>query len=391
MKQREATSQTQIANIAKEMADENAKAANMATSQARVARDRAATQFLAIQARRAVAEADTPDRIEQVAALAVESIQLARNASRPAEADAVEAARFAVIGLPLQVLSHGKPYYAVRSLVVLNDGRLASGGEDGKIKLWPLTDKGEPITLSHGSGVQSLAVLKDGRLASGGDDGKIKLWPLDDKSEPITLSHGSRVQSLAVLKDGRLASGGDDGQIKLWPPDGKSRPMTLTRHWWETPLEAPVSSLAVLKDGRLASAGKGRIKLWPLDGKSEPVILQHTGEVRSLVVLEDGRLASASDDGRIKLWPRDGVGEPVLLSHGNEIQSLAVLADGRLVSSGNRQIKLWLVEDESLVAALCLRAGRNFTQAEWLHYIGSDIPWHPSCRNRPSNWRTPER
>ena len=33
------------------------------------------------------------------------------------------------------------------------------------------------MVFSHGAGVSSLAVLADGRLASGGVDGMIKLWP----------------------------------------------------------------------------------------------------------------------------------------------------------------------------------------------------------------------
>jgi len=57
----------------------------------------------------------------------------------------------------------------------------------------------------------------DIRLASGGGDGQIKLWPRDSVGEPMILRHGSPVWSLEVLADGRLASGGGDGQIKLWP------------------------------------------------------------------------------------------------------------------------------------------------------------------------------
>ena len=59
----------------------------------------------------------------------------------------------------------------------------------------------------------------DERLASGGSDGKIKLWPKDGTREPVVLSHGSPVWALAVLKDGRLASGGEDGMIKRWLVD----------------------------------------------------------------------------------------------------------------------------------------------------------------------------
>src|SRR5207253_2571835 len=60
-----------------------------------------AVQLLAMQARRATAEAYALDDIERGGALALESILLARKLNRPAEADAVEAARSALTGLPL--------------------------------------------------------------------------------------------------------------------------------------------------------------------------------------------------------------------------------------------------------------------------------------------------
>jgi len=103
------------------------------------------------------------------------------------------------------MLTHGAP---VSSLAVLADGRQASAGDDGKIKLWPKEGTGEPVVLTHGArGLSiSLAVLADGRLASGGVDGKIKLWPKEGTGEPVVLTHGARLWSLAVMADGRLAS-----------------------------------------------------------------------------------------------------------------------------------------------------------------------------------------
>jgi WD40 repeat protein len=148
----------------------------------------------------------------------------------------------------------------------------------------------------------------------------------------------------------------------------------------------------MLADGRLVSGGEdGTIKLWPTDGTDEPVVLSHGSSVFSLAVLADGRLASGGYDRKIKLWSKNGTGEPVVLSHGSWVYSLAVLADGRLASGGgDGNVKLWLVNEQKLIAALCLRAGRNLTKDEWARYIGSDTPWHPSCRDRPSNWRTPD-
>ena len=86
-----------------------------------------------MQARRADTDANTLDDIGFAGALALESIASAHKGNRAAEADALEAAGSALSRLPLMVLTHGGP---VTSLAVLSDGRLASGGEDGKIKLW---------------------------------------------------------------------------------------------------------------------------------------------------------------------------------------------------------------------------------------------------------------
>jgi len=59
---------------------------------------------------------------------------------------------------------------------------LASGGGDGRVKLWRTDGAGAPVILPHGSSVKALAVLGDGRLASGGDDSTIKLWLVDEQN-----------------------------------------------------------------------------------------------------------------------------------------------------------------------------------------------------------------
>ncbi len=61
-----------------------------------------------------------------------------------------------------------------------------------------------------------------------------------------------------------------------------------------------------------------------------------------------------------------------------------MLADGRLASGGyDGTIKLWLVDEQKLIAALCLRAGLNLTKDEWARYIDSDTPWQAELSRPP--------
>ena len=110
------------------------------------------------------------------------------------------------------------------SLAVLADGRLASGGRDGNIKLWPKDGTGEPVVRSQGSPVTSLAVLPDGRLASAGRD--VRLWPKDGMGDPVVLAHGGPVWSLAGWRMGG------------WPvaaPMATSSSGSLTNRNWSPP------------------------------------------------------------------------------------------------------------------------------------------------------------
>ena len=75
--------------------------------------------------------------------------------------------------------------------------------------------------LSAGTGpVNTVTFSRDGRiLASGGEDGTIRLWDVAAHQEiggPINADAGS-VDALALSHDGKiLAAGYDDGTIRLW-------------------------------------------------------------------------------------------------------------------------------------------------------------------------------
>jgi WD40 repeat protein len=97
--------------------------------------------------------------------------------------------------------------------------RVAASGRDGNITLLRgrAVQQGKP--MAHGSNITTLAFSQDGEiLASGGDNGKIIAWQVSNRSQlwRITAAHSGEVLALAFSPDGSmLASGGFD-HVALW-------------------------------------------------------------------------------------------------------------------------------------------------------------------------------
>ena len=101
------------------------------------------------------------------------------------------------------------------------DGRtLASGGQDGLVKLWEVATGRELGTLSgHKACVNCVAFSPDGQLlASVGCDKLLKLWDPATQALFGTLEgHSDEIHSLAFSPDGRrLATGDHVGVACIW-------------------------------------------------------------------------------------------------------------------------------------------------------------------------------
>jgi hypothetical protein len=103
------------------------------------------------------------------------------------------------------------------------DGRtLAAAALDGRVRLW--STRSSRLQRSFEAGEAKLhAVLAlsgegGARLATADDEGKIKLWRLSDGRLLHTLTgHAGAVKGLAASADGRrLASASADGTVRLW-------------------------------------------------------------------------------------------------------------------------------------------------------------------------------
>jgi len=211
----------------------------------------------------------------------------------------------------------------VNAMVMLPDGRLASGSGDGTIRLWDIS-----------SGAET-ACFEGKRNRKEDDDGRATM-PFFSERDRNRERSDNEVHALAVLPDGRLASGSGDGTIRLW--DVLSGAVTQFKgHRYG------IKALTALPDGRLASCSYGTIRLWDVvSGAKSTELGEYKTWINALAVLPDGRLASASDDGAIRLWDLGSCAEtPLLEGLGKTVKVLAVLPDGRLASSGSEGTWLW--------------------------------------------------
>jgi WD40 repeat protein/energy-coupling factor transporter ATP-binding protein EcfA2 len=221
-------------------------------------------------------------------------------------------------------------------------GRLASGGNDGAVRLW--TVQGRQVAAyeaaassDRGGPVTSLAFTPEGRLLAGYEDGTIRQLGVDLTPEPVARSHAASVNSLAVDPSGRyLVSGGSDGRVRLWSTAGGGM-------LWEHSGETPILAVSFSPDGKvLAAAGTDRrILLWraPEDGRtghlqSLATLVGHNEPVTALSFGPGGRLLSASNDLTLEIWQLDNGLLRTLLEHHGTVWTVAFDADGETVASG---------------------------------------------------------
>ncbi|MEO8053856.1 MAG: protein kinase [Acidobacteriota bacterium] len=103
---------------------------------------------------------------------------------------------------------------------------LVTGGQDGAVRVGPLTGEEPHLLFGHTGPVTSVAVSPDGQwIASGGDDGTIRLWPMPDLSKPPmhTLPHDellAKLRSLTNLRAARDPASDTGWKIEIGPFPG---------------------------------------------------------------------------------------------------------------------------------------------------------------------------
>lgn len=260
----------------------------------------------------------------------------------------------------------GSPNGLAGAIVFSPDGSTLAFHANGRtVQLWRVSD-GKPV---GNLGDQNLpftectAFSPDGTmLASGHQDGVVRLWLVSDGELLDIFGESSDAESgwvsaVAFSPDGSvLASGHDDGNVKLWQiPVGNLLEILPTGFDWER--VGWINSLIFSPDGSMLAAGYEHIttRIWRTSDWKVLKDLEdsHDGSTLSVSFSPDGNLFATSSMGGALRLHRVSDWEEVASSSWDSagIHSIALSPDKSVIASASKDgiVRLWQISDEELL------------------------------------------
>ncbi len=236
----------------------------------------------------------------------------------------------------------------VRALeFVPGNSQLVSGGYDGSLRLWNLSDQSaKPLWHDPEYEIEALAIAEDGKTVVFAHGHHAYLFNLASEQVLRKLFMAEMVGTVAISPDGKWVAGGDPvGNIIIWNAETGDQHKRLTGH------RNRVHGLCFSHDNRLlGSASHDQIAaIWDVEsGELKNTLNGHSRCVRTIAFSpSDETIATASEDETLELWDVAS-GEPlqsVPLKDGGAMLRYAANGDFVVVVDQGRHLRIIRLDD----------------------------------------------